>query len=258
MKRVILTVSALMAALVSANAQDAPVVATDYKPNAGDVVVELGLTGGILNTNSTLNPGAVGAPTTNPLLKVRYFLGQDLAVRVGFALNSNSTTNKAYQVDNNGAQTSTFGTEKLKSSYFGLNLGLEKHFAGTERLSTYIGGDLLLGFAGASQTNENFLNNAYDADYKLSVKGTNGTANSGFGFGLRAVTGADYYFVKKVYLGAELGFGFTTFKNGKVKTEETRRVLNSVTTTTTETKSDGGSFQLAPSVVAGVRIGYIF
>lgn len=266
MKKLVLS-SALLVSFMSANAQEAlsaPTVA--FKPTAGNVAVELGLSGGIMNTVTSLSSSGNTFPG---MVKVRYFLADDLALRASFNFSSGSQTKKVYEIKS-GKQTDNVGTSKTSSSFFGVNLGIEKHFTGTERLSTYIGGDLSLGTSGVSVKEEKYFNGAYNEDRGQKIKGWNGIDPNGpdgddarfggFGFGLRAVTGADYYFVKKVYLGAEAGWGFFAFKNSSYKAEVTAPdpVSGEADTNTTEYKSTGGSFSLTPQVVASVRIGYIF
>jgi hypothetical protein len=265
MKKLILT-SAVLAAFVGANAQETPAGSgVAYKPTSGALAVELGLTGGLLNTATNLSSSGNAFPA---MLKVRYFLSDDLALRASFNFSSNSRTDKAYKLDDDGKETSDVGIQKVKSSFYGINIGVEKHFTGTERLSTYIGADLSLGAAGASLKEEKYTGGNYSENNSRKVKGSSvfGVADpdddasrGGFGFGLRAVTGADYYIAKKLYLGAEAGWGFFSFKNSKIKAETTvPSGVNSSTTTTVENKSDGGAFSLTPQVVASVRIGFIF
>ena len=239
-------VAALLAASFGAYAQD-------YKPVAGNAVVELGLVGGLGTTTTVLSPSAFGTPQ----VKVRYFLADQLAARVGFNWSQSTTTNKFY----GGPNGDDLGTQKIKGSIFMLNLGIEKHFAGTERLSTYVGADLLFRMTGVSEKNENYSSGpipaaGYAANHSETFKGTNsaGTANSTTGFGLRAVTGADYYFIEKVYLGAEIGWGFIATSDKKASAE----ITDSGTTTTTNFKSGGGSFDLAPAVSGTIRLGFRF
>lgn len=251
MKKVIIAVSLLAAALVS-NAQDVSVTtvtpdpaAKQYKPVQGDVLAELGL----------FNTGFVDLPTSTfgtPQLKFRYFLQDQIALRAGVNLSQHAETTKIYEAGGSGT-----GSQKSMNSIWGINAGLEKHFAGTGRLSTYVGADLSLQIVGSSGKRENTADGVnYANGESEKIRGYNyaNSVTSQFGFGLRAVTGADYYFVDKVYLGAEFGWGFAAMKDGKTKTETT----TGGTTTTVETKSTGGTFDLMPSLTAGVRIGYRF
>ncbi|MBC7451166.1 MAG: hypothetical protein H7259_06725 [Cytophagales bacterium] len=232
------------------------VSAQDYKPVAGDVTAEIGA--------NVVNTGLSGSPFSavntnfpnNGLLRFRYFIADKTALRLGFngSVFSRTVTGTTGVIDYK---------QTYKSSLLGLNLGIEKHFNGTERLSTYIGADLLFNFLGASSKGEHInLGGAVADNNGYKVKGTNGLGtastgddiNSAFGFGLRAVTGADYYFAEKAYIGIEMGIGFISYKNGKQKTENT----TTGTTTTTDLSSTGSSFELTPAASAAFRLGYRF
>ena len=75
----------------------------------------------------------------------------------------------------------------------GLGYGVENHFAGSERLSTFWGyqGNINVD-SGASSTDEN--GNTVDAE-------------TSFGVGAGVFLGADYYIMPKVYVGVEMGYG---------------------------------------------------
>jgi len=68
------------------------------------------------------------------------------------------------------------------------------------------------------------------------------------------VIGADYYIAKRLYLGVEAGFGFEYAKDGKTTTSTT--IAGNTTTVTT--KSAGNSFEISPSIITGVRVGFAF
>lgn len=102
------------------------------KPTGGTITGEVALNGAINSINIGLVQGA----------RVRYFLGDNLAVRVGLDIETRSATSKDYE---NPDGTGGVGTEVNKQSYFGLFPGVEYHFPGGERLSTFAGGYLLLG-----------------------------------------------------------------------------------------------------------------
>lgn len=212
--------------VASAIALFATVSAQEYKPTTGDVTVDLGVSGGLGNTSIGLADGGAA-------FKVRYFKTDKLAYRFTMVLaNNNDTDNPS-------------NTVVTKDNDFALALGVgaEKHFAGTDRLSPYIGGDILIGYA---SQNTKTTNSPVGGPVSVSeVKGPNT-----FGAGVRGVFGADYYFAKRVFLGVEAGLslmysseGDTTIKNTGVA----------------DVTSKGGSnFNISPSVVTGIRIGYAF
>lgn len=226
MKKVLLTAAAVMTfGLMSAQEE----TTSAYKPVKGTIATEVALIGGLNNADFNLNSGA---------LKFRYFLKDDMALRLGLGLNSNKTE------DVNNANPANIETEIRKNSNTLLNLGIEKHFAGSERLSTYAGADLLIGFNGASYE---YTENGYS--YEEDATDLNGN-NASTSFGVRVLTGADYYITKKVFLGVEAGLNFMSEKAKDNTITET----GNPTVTTTGGKSGG----FTTSVVGGVRIGFQF
>lgn len=202
-----------------------------FKPKKGDVTAEAGLTGGILNSDFTLNNNA-------GMLRGRYFFSNHCALRVGFNLGVSNERDLAYGTNNVSGFTSTTATD------FGLNVGLEKHFKGTARLSPYYGGDIILGVSNMHAKSEGNNNGVYSANYTALSTQSNWT------IGIRGVIGADYYIAPRLYLGGELGFGLSKTWEGEV--------YNEVNGTATTTPSTGSTFDLGPSVVTGVRIGFVF
>jgi len=214
--------------------------ANDMKPGKGDVTAEFGLSGGIINSDFHLNEGTSG------LLRGRFFLSNSLALRVGVNIGFDKQTTNFYGT---GTFDGEVGTEKNSSSLFLLNVGIEKHFAGTKRLSPYVGADLMFGSNSQKSVLDNTDGSIYVDDFNSEVKGP-----GAFGFGLRGVIGADYYFAKHVYLGVEGGLGFMSVKDG----ETTTTVTTGGTSTTVTTESAGSNFGFSPSVITGVRIGFVF
>ncbi|SMC79597.1 BT1926 family outer membrane beta-barrel protein [Pedobacter nyackensis] len=237
MKKLLLSLSVAMLGL-AAQAQD-------FKPAKGDVTTEFGLTGGINDTNFELNDGA-------GLLRFRYFHKENLAFRLGFNVGSSTDKGNAYGLIGTPNADKT-GSAKRTETQFLINLGVEKHFAGTDRLSPYVGADFLIGGSSTKTTYENATGAVaapvYADGVSSETKGPGSTI-----FGLRGVVGADYYIAKRLYLGAEAGFGFAYEKDGETTVTNTA----AGTTTTVTHKSAGNSFDLSPSVITGVRIGFVF
>lgn len=246
MKKHFILLAGLAAGAFGAHAQsdhDGPVTATYFesdklKPSAGNFSTEFGLIGGILNSELELTDGAKGQ------LKFRYFLKDDLALRLG--ANIGFATDKVNIYGNDEDEVGTF-TEKQSTVL--INLGIEKHFAGTRRLSPYVGGDILIGTTQMRAESEDSDGDFYDEGLNIEVKGP-GT----FSFGVRGVVGADFYIAKHVFIGAEAGLGFQINKAGK--TEINIQDGNQTETITLE--SAGSTFDFGPSVITGIRIGFIF
>lgn len=238
MKKSILLFALAISTGFAASAQSADHFESDrLKPVQGDVAAEFGLTGGILNSDFTLNEGTSG------LLRFRYFIKDDLALRIGANIAISNVNQKFYGTGTNEGKTTDFKSLTL------VNLGLEKHFRGTHRLSPYVGGDLLLGFQTSKITALNNDGVSYVPNTKITQSGP-GT----FGVGLRGVFGTDFYIYKSLFIGAEAGLGALFAVEGKTKTTTT--VGNSTSTVTH--KSAGNNFSLSPSMVTGVRIGFVF
>ena len=229
---------------------------SSMKPDAGDVTAEvninffnLGLFHG--GGSSTGNPFSLNNGMNQ--IRGRYFLSSSMAIRAGLNITaSNNKKNFSENPDGSG------GTGTAKQSSMGISImpGFEKHFAGTDRLSTYVGADLLIGIASASEKTENSDGDAYVKDLSVEYKGgwSNGNARGGFSFGVRGVAGADYYFVPNVYLGAEFGWGFVASSVSKVE----RTVKDASGSNTTIASQKGGAFDLSPSILTGIRLGYRF
>jgi hypothetical protein len=232
MKKFILSASLLAMSFV-AWAQD------DFKPMQGDVTAEFSY-GGLFNSSQLgLNSGG---------LRFRYFLADELAARIGFNVSSNSTTNNILNYSNN--QVVVDGFAKESRSTVDLNLGAEKHLSGTDRLATYVGADLRVRFANEKMHWQNTENGStYRKD--VEVTGKQGST----GFGLRVVGGAEYYFIEKVYLGGEFGWGFLASRKGDAKATYKNGVS---TSTTVPASNEAKEFNLSPSVIGSVRLGFRF
>ena len=225
MKKVLLSLIAVFT-FGFINAQDG--YSSSYKPKVGTVTTEVGLSGGLNNANFTVNN-----------LKFRYFLKETIGLRFGLGIGRESDEN----VNNSNPNNSITTTEK--NSDFQINLGIEKHFRGSDRLSTFAAADLVISLANQSveviQQNGSFNN-------------TKGGGNAGSAFGIRLLTGADYYIAKKVYLGVEAGFSILTGSGADLVTES----RGTTGPTTTVTVPGGSSSDITTQAFGGVRIGFQF
>lgn len=211
MKKVLLSALAVFA-FTFANAQEE---SNGYKASTGNVTTELSVNGLMDNVNFNLQDQGF---SNEMMFKARYFKSESVAYRGLLTIDVNSETTKMTPDD-----------LKESTTNIGLGFGLEKHFTGTDRLSPYVGGDLLVGF-----------NSSKVEQGSNEEKGPNG-----FRVGVRGVFGADYYFAKNLYLGVEAGLGIFYHNTGKTEINGT-------------TVNDGSNrFEITPSVVGGVRLGFI-
>jgi len=215
------------------------------KPTGGTVTAEVGLQGAINNIAIAPIGGA----------RLRYFLGDNLAVRLGLNLQSQSQTDRIFE---NRDGTGGVGEEKNTFFLFGFRPGVEYHFAGGEKLSTFAGAQLILDIASAKTTRTNYAPGVgYTPNFTETVDGQARigpvTYNKGTTFGLGLYSGFDWYFTEKVYLGIEWGLNFTSTSNSDVTT--TTSAGGNTSTRKVAGSKEGG---LAVFSVGVLRLGYQF
>jgi outer membrane protein W len=222
-----------MKVLMSAMLVGASTVAMAQKPsesNPSSLEVQLNLTS--------------GSTVVSPTLKYRYFIADNLAVRFGVGFNSTTEENNyAENPDGTGA----VGTQEIKTNEWSVAPGIEYHFAGTDRLSPYLG---LAVSIGGGKYSEEWTNSDGDS----YVNNLNATVDLPFStFGVSLLAGVDYYFAENFFAGVELGWGTSsvTDKAGEISISSGG---NTSKITTLEQKSGGSGF----GAVGGVRIGWRF
>jgi outer membrane protein W len=179
-----------------------------------------------------------------PSLRMRYFIMDDLAARVSLSINNASTKDYYYELpDNAGGE----GTEINKTSLTMISLGAEKHFAGTEKLSPYVGADLVFGMGNTSAKWDKFDGTGYNADFTAAAKAPISM------FGINLVAGTDYYFAENFYVGLELGLGFqsVTEKAGEFE-------FTTAGNTTTSLSEPAKSSSFGNNFIGNARIGWRF
>jgi len=179
-----------------------------------------------------------------PSLRMRYFIADDLAARVSLSINNSSTKDYYYELpDNAGGE----GTEVNKISMTMVSLGAEKHFAGTDKLSPYVGADIVFGMGNNSAKWDKFDGSGYNADFTAAAKAPTSM------FGLNLVAGTDYYFAENFYVGMELGLGFQSISE---KAGEFKATTGGVTTTSLSEPAKSSSF--GNNFIGNARIGWRF
>lgn len=224
MKKRVLLLAAIAAAVFTSN----DVNAQDFKPAGGEKNIEVNFT----------PMGATPIAINN--LRLRYFSSSDMAFRVGFAVTSTSNTTRTATKNSQNADVEL---EDVSSSFgITINPGIEFHWEGTDRLSPYYGAEL--NFTTISNKTETQSLSATDAIQ------TGETTDGSTTFGLNLLLGADYYIAKSVYMGAEVGFGFSTMSEADT---ENKPAVGAPTTT-----PGGSSFNLGPNFNSAIRLGFLF
>ncbi|MBS7787469.1 hypothetical protein KIH23_09190 [Flavobacterium sp. CYK-55] len=215
MKKIILSTVALFAFGI-ASAQIKTDAGTFAKPAAGTWIVEATMTpdltgGGIFKLSN------VGSSDWGILgVKARKFSSDKSALRFAGNLHVVSSGEKNVNGDNAAAEFTVAAS-----------VGVEKHMAGAERLSTYWGYEGTLAYM-----NENARDAAGNILDDKSTK---------IGVGANVFTGFDYYIMPKIYLGAEVSYGLalTSSKAGEDADNVTK-------------------IELSPSITPSFRIGWQF
>lgn len=181
----------------------------------------------------------------SPAIRFRYFVTENIAGRLTLGIDNSSETFNYFETENTNAGGS--GTEVNKSGMTLIGIGGEYHFAGTDRLSPYVGLDIQIGMGSSTSEWSNYDGAGYNADFTRSIEYKSSM------FGVNLVAGADYYFAENFYLGMELGLGFgsTTYKEGT-----DAMTTGGVTTTNTSNEEKYSSF--GNNVVGQFRLGWRF
>lgn len=240
----------IVSTLTVLNAQESStavdVSAIEFKQNDGDVSFEVNFDPGKIfgsNGGNQFNLFDGG-------LKFRFFTSESSAVRFGVNLSYMNVTDITQQED------LTINDLELKSNETDLSIsikpGFEKHFGGLERLSPYLGVQALIGFSTTTYKQEIQEN----ANTIYLVKWINDPSEAGYGslsFGAGIFAGVDFYFVKKLYLGIEVGYGV-----------QYSSLLKSTFTNENNPSSDyevkhGSVIGVSPSLATGnLRLGWTF
>ena len=196
-------------------AKQASGTATDLKPIKGMYGSSLDV-GGLMSNFSLSNPGSAIDSST---LFFRYYIKDDLALRMGVSINYIGTSSSS--VDTVGSKKTEIDSTYSRFDYY-ISPGIEKHFNGSDRLDPYIGASLLIGSIGSSRlqavtkvTDNSGNSSGVDrTDVDIQLPG-------GFVFGLNLNMGFNLFLLKNFSLGAEYGLGFYTIGFGGDQTTVT-------------------------------------
>lgn len=219
--------------LIAVFAGVATIASAQFKPKGGEKTLEVNF--------APLG----GTPVSINGIRVRSFVDETTAYRLGLNINYSSSK------DRNG--TTADGSKEMydKSSILGITLqpGIEKHMAGTSRLSPYMGAILDIGFQSSKDVNEYESGTTANNIETITTKGTNGF----FRIGANVVAGADYYIANKVYMGVELGYGLQMVNFATIKGENSASGSAKI-----DDIKPGSSFNFGPNISGLFRLGYAF
>lgn len=191
-----------------------------------------------------------GSPVSISGIRLRIFNSESSAIRLGLFLGGTNTETITQDADNDLDLLELIDVDKSFS--FSIRPGYEKHFAGTDRLSPYVGAELLIGITSTTTESQTQYtdDNGDPAAYNTITKGGTST------FGLNLVAGTDFYFADNIYLGAEIGFGFsrTSDKENETTYEDAPDGFDDSTSTVDNSKSSSWG----PNFQGTIRLGWLF
>lgn len=235
---------ACVAFLFTANAQEG-----GFKQAAGDKALELNFAplGG--------SPFSIGG------LQFKSYSSETSAIRLNVFIAKMSETKITQNADADADPEDLELKDKTSSLEIGLRPGIEKHFAGTDRLSPYMGAEIDFAIKSSSKKEESQMADKDGKNNDLYTKTTKG--EDGFmRIGVNAFAGFDYFFAKKLYVGAELGFGFSMKNKSVVKvTDEAAAELADRMDADYKGVPDakqGGTMNIGPNVIPQIRVGFLF
>ena len=208
------------------------------------------------------------------VLKYRNFLEDNRAFRVSLMLDNSTdvyvTAQEGDESDTDPVSPQLHDTEQ--NSMFGLAVGYEMHWDGQDRLSPYWGVEAFFMTGNSSYETEDWGANDIDnvgQDAK-NVTWTTTTSQGANTFGIRLVTGVDFYFTDAMYMGVEAGLGFASTRVTDYTTEVSDLVAfnlenNLDQNTNAPVAIVGGiddghlsNFTLGNVFQSSLRIGYLF
>ncbi len=211
------------------NVEETVMVAPDqnFKPDEGAFQLEVGIAP--LEINAVSLQGGQ--------LKGSYSLNENFGVRLGlgFGMNKHTTDSKEEEWIKTTESTSRFTIAP----------GVTYSFDGTNKLTPYVGAEILIATTSNKSTYET------KSGYKSVTKNAGSPFNT-FGFGL--FTGFNYYFAKNLFVGVEIGIG-VDFENVK---NESVEITENGTTTTEESKAERDSFHFSAYANPSLRLGWAF
>ena len=229
------------------NSNDTDMQSSGYMQTAGSKSFEISF-----NPGNVFATGGNAFSLINSTIKYRNFSTAQKAFRMGFNINFMSHTDIEHQESDDEKELKSY------TNIYGITFmpGTEKHFNVSDRLSPYVGIQALLGYKHTSHTIEYEDGNKIETIEYINISPANnslGVGSGHFSIGAGIFTGVDYYFVKRFYVGVELGIGLQYYSllNSKY--------INSGDHDDDYDKKNGHTIQLAPGLSTGnIRLGWTF
>ncbi|MDR2764025.1 MAG: hypothetical protein LBB90_03235 [Tannerella sp.] len=223
-KNVLLTVLYMLLPL-AATAQEGSI-----KPAKGALLLETGLAPFSEEGSVQLQEGQIRGV---------YMMSDKVGLRVGLGFQSTSLS------EDNGLDDEEWMKGKASATQISFTPGLVRFFPGTEKLSPYIGAELILATESSRTTIE-------AEDYKQVVKNEGGLTGT---FGLGVFSGFNYYLAKTLYVGVEINVALHSKSPKHAITETT---VDGDTETTEPPKGKVRNTEFKTACNPFIRIGWSF
>jgi outer membrane protein W len=174
MKKNVLLAGILMLSTLTTTAQTESI-----KPEKGAFLLEAGIAPFAEKGSIQLQEGQ---------FKVVYMASDKIGIRIGLGFNTTSAS------EDNGLKDEEKVKAKMSATEISFTPGLICYFSGTEKLSPYIGAELIL----ATESNRVTVE---AENYKQVIKNEGGLMST---VGLGLFSGFNYYVAKNLYVGAEI------------------------------------------------------
>ena len=216
----------------------------DYMQSAGSHSFEVSF-----NPSNIFATGGDAFSLINGTVKYRNFSTAQKALRIGLNVNFQNYTDIIQQADED------VNLKELKqyTTVYGITLmpGFEKHFDVSDRISPYVGAQAIISYKQTSEKTE-----YEDGDSIETIEYINSAGHAGDGylaFGPGVFTGVDYYFVKRLYIGVEVGFAFQYYSMLSAKK------IDSGDSDNNDEYKNGSQMYFGPGLTTGnIRLGWTF
>jgi hypothetical protein len=200
------------------------------KPEKGSLSLEVGF--------SPLDVEGKNIQLQNEQLRLIYLVSDRVGIRFGIGFNTNTES------DDNGQPGDEWTKTTTKNSQVAFAPGIVYNFAGTERLTPYLGVEAIIATRSATIIAE-------AKDFKQEIRNEGDLFNT---FALGVFSGFNYYFAGNLYIGAEVGLALEhqSLKNTIIETTTGGR------TETVEPKNTVTRTTIGMVVTPSLRLGWAF
>ena len=167
-------------------------------------------------------------------------INDNISLRLGVGFGTAKETEDDKQADYTKSTTTT--------SQFSVSPGIIFSFAGTNKLTPFVGFEVMVGSTSNQITQEQRRGNSLT---KTVITNADSPINT---FGANVFTGFNYYFAKNIYVGVEAGIGVINISEKK----QSIKITSDGSTTTRDTEAEVGAIGFGIVCNPAIRLGWAF